>query len=134
MSSDLVHINFCRPIINNKVEERTCGNGPNLADIFEDDAEIINVAQSVHVRERRREGGEGEDIGEIEGEREGGRESELLYHYSHCRMFYYQASVWLMIMPASLSCLESFMKRMRILTSRTLKMETMVLKTYTEIT
>lgn len=69
MLSDLVHINFCRPIINNKVEERTCGNGPNLADIFEDDAEIINVAQSVHVRERRREGGEGEDIGEIEGER-----------------------------------------------------------------
>ena len=83
MSSDLVHINFCRPIINNKVEERTCGNGPNLADIFEDDAEIINVAQSVHVRERRREGGEGEDIGEIEGERGRGRERELLYPHSY---------------------------------------------------
>ena len=32
------------------MEEKTCGTGPSLADIFEDDIELMDVAQSVQVR------------------------------------------------------------------------------------
>ncbi|XP_072114311.1 dynein axonemal heavy chain 6 isoform X1 [Mobula birostris] len=38
---------FTSPIINKKVEEKTCGEGPNLADILEDDKYMIETIQKI---------------------------------------------------------------------------------------
>lgn len=40
---------FLRPMINQKYEDKMCGTGPSLASVFEDDNELMEVAQSVQV-------------------------------------------------------------------------------------
>ena len=56
VSSVLHYFEFCiicfhRPIINGKVEEKTCGEGPSLANMFEDDKQlqetINNIRESI---------------------------------------------------------------------------------------
>ncbi|XP_051785909.1 dynein axonemal heavy chain 6 [Erpetoichthys calabaricus] len=39
---------FTQPIINNKVEEKTCGDGPGLATMFEDDKHLQAVIQKIN--------------------------------------------------------------------------------------
>ncbi|KAL3884515.1 hypothetical protein ACJMK2_024650, partial [Sinanodonta woodiana] len=38
---------FTRPIINNKFEEKTCGEGPSLSTMFEDDKHLQNIIHSI---------------------------------------------------------------------------------------
>ena len=38
-----------RPLINRKMEDKTCGNGPDLRTIFEDDSVMIELSQSIQV-------------------------------------------------------------------------------------
>ena len=38
-----------RPIINNKFEEKTCGDGPSLATMFEDDKHLQTVIHNIRV-------------------------------------------------------------------------------------
>ena len=38
-----------RPIINGKVEEKTAGEGPSLATMFEDDRHLQGIIQSIKV-------------------------------------------------------------------------------------
>ncbi len=40
---------FARPIINNKFEEKTCGDGPSLATMFEDDKHLQTIIYSIRV-------------------------------------------------------------------------------------
>lgn len=37
----------CRPIINNKFEEKTCGEGPSLQAIFDDDKEQHKIVSGI---------------------------------------------------------------------------------------
>ena len=46
----LVSFIYFRPTINQKQEEKTCGEGPSLAGIFEDDNELMKLAQNIQVR------------------------------------------------------------------------------------
>ena len=39
-----------RPFINGKVEEKTAGDGPSLATMFEDDRHLQGIIQSIKVR------------------------------------------------------------------------------------
>lgn len=43
-----VYVNS-RPLINSKVEEKTCGEGPSLECIFEDDAHLSGLCQNIQV-------------------------------------------------------------------------------------
>ena len=36
-------------MINNKLEEKVCGDGPSLSGIFEDDAELMDLTQDIQV-------------------------------------------------------------------------------------
>jgi dynein heavy chain len=36
-----------RPIINNKFEEKSCGDGPSLSTMFEDDRHLQNIIQNI---------------------------------------------------------------------------------------
>ncbi|XP_043915244.1 dynein axonemal heavy chain 6 [Protopterus annectens] len=38
---------FTQPIINNKTEEKTCGDGPSLSTIFEDDNHLLFITQKI---------------------------------------------------------------------------------------
>ncbi|XP_077994098.1 dynein axonemal heavy chain 6-like [Glandiceps talaboti] len=38
---------FTRPIINNKFEEKTCGDGPSLASMFEDDKHLMGIVTNI---------------------------------------------------------------------------------------
>ena len=38
-----------RPIINNKFEEKTCGDGPSLATMFEDDKHLQTIIHNIRV-------------------------------------------------------------------------------------
>ncbi|XP_064645339.1 dynein axonemal heavy chain 6-like [Lineus longissimus] len=38
---------FTRPIINNKFEEKSCGDGPSLSTMFEDDRHLQNIIQNI---------------------------------------------------------------------------------------
>ncbi|XP_067839723.1 dynein axonemal heavy chain 6 [Heptranchias perlo] len=38
---------FTRPIINKKIEEKTCGEGPNLAAILEDDKHLVETIENI---------------------------------------------------------------------------------------
>ncbi|XP_055488365.1 LOW QUALITY PROTEIN: dynein axonemal heavy chain 6-like [Leucoraja erinacea] len=38
---------FTRPIINKKIEEKTCGEGPNLAEVLEDDNYMVETIQKI---------------------------------------------------------------------------------------
>ncbi len=44
-------MNFCssffRPIINGKVEEKTCGEGPGLSNMFDDDKHLQEIVSSI---------------------------------------------------------------------------------------
>lgn len=40
---------FTRPIINKKIEEKTCGEGPNLAEVLEDDNYMVETIQKIMV-------------------------------------------------------------------------------------
>ena len=44
------HVLHCRPIINNKFEEKTCGDGPSLATMFDDDKYLQTLIQNIRVR------------------------------------------------------------------------------------
>ena len=39
----------CRPIINNKFEEKSCGEGPSLATMFDDDKHLQGLVHSIRV-------------------------------------------------------------------------------------
>ena len=39
-----------RPLINRKLEEKDCGEGPNLENIFEDDIHMKDVQEKIIVR------------------------------------------------------------------------------------
>lgn len=38
---------FTRPIINNKFEEKTCGEGPSLQAMFEDDRHLTGIIEDI---------------------------------------------------------------------------------------
>lgn len=38
---------FTRPIINNKFEEKTCGDGPSLCTMFDDDKHLNSLIQNI---------------------------------------------------------------------------------------
>ena len=38
-----------RPLINNKFEEKTCGEGPSLGTMFDDDKHLHNIISSIKV-------------------------------------------------------------------------------------
>lgn len=40
---------FTRPIINNKIEEKTCGEGPSLSTMFKDDKHLQAIIQQIKV-------------------------------------------------------------------------------------
>ncbi len=40
---------FTRPIINNKFEEKSCGEGPSLATMFDDDKHLQGLLHSIRV-------------------------------------------------------------------------------------
>lgn len=40
---------FTQPTINNKTEEKTCGDGPSLASMFEDDKHLHSIVQEIKV-------------------------------------------------------------------------------------
>lgn len=40
---------FYRPIINGKIEEKTAGDGPSLATMFEDDRHLQGIIQQIKV-------------------------------------------------------------------------------------
>lgn len=40
---------FRRPFINGKVEEKTAGDGPSLATMFEDDKHLQGIIQNIKV-------------------------------------------------------------------------------------
>ena len=40
---------FRRPFINGKVEEKTAGDGPSLATMFEDDRHLQGIIQNIKV-------------------------------------------------------------------------------------
>ena len=48
-----VHIHVCtctcRPLINRQVEEKVCGEGPCLEDVFEDDTHLLELNNSIQV-------------------------------------------------------------------------------------
>lgn len=39
-----------RPLINRKLEEKDCGEGPNLENIFEDDIHMNEIQENIIVR------------------------------------------------------------------------------------
>ena len=41
--------NFCRPIINGKFEDKTCGEGPSLATMFDDDRHLQDLVNTIRV-------------------------------------------------------------------------------------
>ena len=43
-----------RPMINKKLEDKTCGDGPSLAVVFEDDIELMDVHQEIQVSDMKR--------------------------------------------------------------------------------
>jgi len=45
---DLVVIH-CRPLINQKFEEKTCGQGPSLSTVFDDDTKLQELSDSIQV-------------------------------------------------------------------------------------
>ncbi len=47
---DVIQYLFVRPIINNKFEEKTCGDGPSLLTMFEDDSHLQGLMQDIRVR------------------------------------------------------------------------------------
>lgn len=51
VKSILIVVLVCiiRPIINGKVEEKTAGEGPSLATMFEDDRHLQGIIQSIKV-------------------------------------------------------------------------------------
>lgn len=40
---------FTSPFINKKVEEKTCGPGPSLSAVFEDDRNFLTIIQQIKV-------------------------------------------------------------------------------------
>ena len=40
---------FTRPIINNKFEEKTCGDGPQLSAMFDDDRHLQKIIHNIRV-------------------------------------------------------------------------------------
>lgn len=38
---------FTRPVINGKIEEKTCGDGPSLMNMFDDDAYLRDIIQKI---------------------------------------------------------------------------------------
>jgi len=40
---------FTRPIINNKFEEKTCGDGPSLTSMFDDDRHLNGLIERIKV-------------------------------------------------------------------------------------
>jgi dynein heavy chain len=40
---------FTSPFINKKVEEKTCGPGPNLSAVFEDDRNFLTIIMQIKV-------------------------------------------------------------------------------------
>lgn len=47
----MLHTCICiRPLINGKLEDKTCGDGPSLDCIFEDDSHLQQLTQDVLVR------------------------------------------------------------------------------------
>lgn len=45
----IIYLFIDRPIINGKVEEKTVGEGPSLATMFEDDRHLQGVIQNIRV-------------------------------------------------------------------------------------
>jgi len=43
---------FTRPIINSKFEEKTCGDGPSLSAMFDDDRHLQDLIRKIRVRFR----------------------------------------------------------------------------------
>lgn len=41
---------FTRPVINNKIEEKTCGEGPSLSIMFKDDRHLQNIILQIKVQ------------------------------------------------------------------------------------
>jgi len=39
----------CRPMINNKFEEKSCGDGPNLKTMFSDDQNMQTLIENIQV-------------------------------------------------------------------------------------
>ncbi|OAF67572.1 hypothetical protein A3Q56_04705 [Intoshia linei] len=46
--ADTFFDSFTRPIINNKFEEKTCGDGPCLPFMFDDDVKLNNICTNIH--------------------------------------------------------------------------------------
>ncbi len=42
-------IHTCRPLINHKVEDKVCGEGPDLEAIFEADSHLQGLCQNIQV-------------------------------------------------------------------------------------
>ena len=45
----LVENHLCRPIINGKFEEKTCGEGPSLSTMFDDDRHLQGLVNNIRV-------------------------------------------------------------------------------------
>ena len=45
----LVENHLCRPIINGKFEEKTCGDGPSLSTMFDDDRHLQGLVNNIRV-------------------------------------------------------------------------------------
>ena len=45
----LVKNHLCRPIINGKFEEKTCGEGPSLSTMFDDDRHLQGLVNNIRV-------------------------------------------------------------------------------------
>lgn len=41
---------FTRPVINNKIEEKTCGEGPSLSAMFKDDKHLQSIISQIKVQ------------------------------------------------------------------------------------
>ena len=42
-------INYCRPLINQKFEEKICGQGPSLLAVFDDDTQLQELSNMIQV-------------------------------------------------------------------------------------
>ena len=45
----LLPVCLCRPIINSKFEDKTCGDGPSLSTMFDDDKYLQTLIQNIRV-------------------------------------------------------------------------------------
>jgi len=49
MTTMMMMMTYCRPMINNKFEEKSCGDGPSLATMFSDDKNMQLLIENIQV-------------------------------------------------------------------------------------